>query len=95
MYWTWDVGKNAANLQRHGISFEIAILALNDPYSVSVLDTSSYEERWQTYGTIGANVFVVIHTGSIVEVESGTVGRIISARRATRHERDKYEETSF
>ena len=35
MNWTWDDDKNSANIQKHGISFETAILALDDPLSVT------------------------------------------------------------
>ena len=84
MNWTWDGDKNRANIQNHRVSFETAILALDDPYP--------WERRFRTIGAVGNIVLVVVHTlpepDPDFEVE---VGRIISARRATSHERRSYE----
>jgi uncharacterized protein len=60
---------------------------------VSRRDPHPDEERWQTIGLIGQiNVFVV-HTWPKPDPATGEeTGRIISARRATSHERRAYEE---
>ena len=92
MNWTWDDDKNSANIQKHGISFETAILALDDPFSVTDDDPYPWERRFRTIGVVRNVVLVVVHTLSqpdpAFDVE---VGRIISARRATSHERRSYE----
>ena len=96
MYWTWDDDKNSANIQKHGISFETAILALQDELAVTEDDPYLYERRCQTTGMVGMAVLIVIHT--LPEYDPGfdtEVGRIISARRATSRERRKYESESF
>ena len=96
MRWIWNAEKNAANKQKHGISFEIAELVFNDHLAASRRDHYPYEERWQTIGLIGTVVVLVVHTmPEIDEVTGKETGRIISARKATLHERRAYEENDF
>ena len=98
MRWTWDENKNAANLRKHELDFETATLVFDDPLLVSRLELRSYEERWQTIGSIGqiGNVVVfVVHTTPEPDGTGEEVGRIISARKATAHERRAYEESTF
>jgi uncharacterized DUF497 family protein len=85
----WDARKAAANLKKHGIEFHEAATVLNDTLSATYPDTdhSSVERRFLTVGTSNrGRILVVAHTE-----EEATV-RIISARRATPHERRFYEE---
>jgi uncharacterized protein len=91
---TWDERKNRANQQKHGISFETAILVFNDPFNVSAQDREvDGEPRWQTIGLVnGVHVLLVAHTLD-VEIDRDDeeeVIRILSARRATRRERRIY-----
>ena len=96
MRWTWNNNKSSANAQKHGISFETAQLVFDDPFAVSRLDHFSEEERWQTIGMIGNVVVLVVHTWPEAITETGEeIGRIISARKATAHERKAYEEGTF
>ena len=92
MNWTWDDDKNKGNIQKHGVSSETAILTLDDPLSVTDDDPFPWEQRFRTVGAVGNTVLVVVHTlpepDPSYDVE---VGRIISARRATSHERRSYE----
>jgi uncharacterized DUF497 family protein len=54
------------------------------------------EKRWQTVGVIGSVIVLVIHTWPEMNSKTGEeTGRIISARKATSHERKAYEEESF
>ena len=93
MIWEWDPSKNRANLRDHGIEFETAILVFSDPLAVTVLDPHPHEERWRTVGVVGTAAIMVVHPSSQVDRESGEeVGRIISARKLTRRERQHYEE---
>lgn len=47
-------------------------------------------------GMVGSVVLIVVHTWPGVDFESGEqVGRIISARKATRRERIAYEEGEY
>lgn len=62
----------------------------------SRLDSYPHEERWQSVGMIGSVAVLVVHTS--LELDSATgeeTGRIISARKATAHERKAYEEGDF
>ncbi len=49
----WDEEKNLSNQQKHGVSFELAVLAFADPLVVSYKEREvDGEERWQTYGRL-------------------------------------------
>lgn len=89
MNWRWDPAKSEANFAKHNISFQTAVLVFNDPLALNILDTYDDELRWRTMGRIGSVVVLVIHTWP--EADEGA-GRIISARKATPHERKAYEE---
>lgn len=95
MRWTWDPKKNRGNKRDHGLSFETAILVFDDPMAASKLDRMADEERWLTIGCIGNVVVLVVHTWPEPDAAGEEVGRIISARKATRHERKAYEEGAF
>ena len=93
MRWTWDQTKNRANLQSHGLSFAAAAFVFDDPMSATVEDQHPYEQRWRTIGMVGTQVVMVVHTWPDFDPEtSEDTGRIISARKATRREREAYEE---
>ena len=85
----WDPSKAAANVRKHGISFDEAETAFFDD-NAKVLedpDHSADENRFLLLGMSAAlRVLVVIHC----VVEDDTVIRIISARKATRAERAQY-----
>lgn len=87
----WDTNNAKSNLIKHGIRFEEAVLVFDDPYHLSLQDRHENGEfRWQTIGLVhGLIVIMVAHT---VRFESGDeVIRIISARKADRKERSRYE----
>ena len=92
----WDEAKNFANQRKHGVSFEEASQVFLDPLFVSVKDRiEEGEQRWRTYGEVeGLLLMMVAHT---VREEAGhgettEVIRMISARYATRKERQRYED---
>ncbi|WP_298613625.1 BrnT family toxin [uncultured Thiothrix sp.] len=91
MKFEWHEQKNRLNLQKHRISFEMAVLVFADPLHVSIQDRfENGEERWQTLGMVnGQLMLLVAHT--IQDSEDGEVIRIISARRADPKERRLYE----
>ncbi len=96
MNWIWEERKNAINRRRHRLSFETASLVFDDPFAASRSDHYPYEERWQTIGAIGNVVILVVHTQPVVDELTGEeTGRIISARKATAHERKIYAEGDF
>ena len=92
----WDETKKLSNRRKHGVSFEEACQVFLDPLYVSVQDRiEGGESRWQTLGLVeGVLLLTVAHTVR-EELEDGAlvdVIRIISARRATRKERRRYED---
>lgn len=94
MLWTWDPDKDRINRRKHGISFDTAILALNDAFSITDDDPYPWEFRLRTTGKVGNVLLVVVHTQPEYDPIFDTeVGRIISARSATAHERRIHEES--
>ena len=92
---TWDETKNLSNRKKHGVSFEEAARVFFDPLHLSIQDRiEDGEQRWQTLGLAGGvTILLVAHTVTEdgPENELVEVIRIISARRATRAERKRYE----
>ncbi|OGF56874.1 MAG: hypothetical protein A2Z21_08860 [Candidatus Fraserbacteria bacterium RBG_16_55_9] len=87
----WDGKKTKHNLKKHGVSFEEAATVFGDSLSLTIEDPlhSKSEERFVIIGeSVRRRILVVVHT------ERGDNIRIISARRATRRERETYEEGS-
>ena len=79
----WDDEKALSNLDKHGVSFPEAATVFADPAAVYLDDGS---DRMVVVGTsLRDRVLYVVH------VERGRRDRIISARPATRAERDVYE----
>lgn len=94
MRWIWTDEKNRTNKRDHqGLGFEATQLVFNDPMLVSRVDPHPDGDRWQTVGLVGSHVLFFVHTWPEADPETGDeVGRIISARKATTHERTAYEE---
>ncbi|OGA45827.1 MAG: hypothetical protein A3G24_20120 [Betaproteobacteria bacterium RIFCSPLOWO2_12_FULL_62_13] len=85
---TWDPKKAAQNLRDHGVSFEEASTVFGDSLAITIPDPdhSVGEERMITMGQSNVGqLLAVSHT------EEGDTIHIISARRATSHERKDYE----
>ena len=81
----WDHAKNAINRRKHGISFEEAIEIFDGPVFSRVDDDIHGEPRERSYGLMrGVVVVCVVHT------ERGAARRVISARKATRKEREEF-----
>jgi len=84
----WDPKKAKSNLKKHGVSFEEAATALSDPMAATGADPdhSINEERYVTFGVSEKGRLVVVsHT------EKDQTIRIISARKASKGERELYE----
>ncbi len=85
----WDHRKARSNLRKHKVSFEEASTALSDSMAATGVDPdhSVTEDRFVTFGVSErGRLLVVAHTD-----EEETV-RIISARTASKGERELYEE---
>lgn len=85
----WDDVKAAANLRKHAVLFEEAASVFFDPlaYTFNDPDHSVGERRFVTFGVShNERLLAVVHS------DRGQSIRIISARRATRNEREIYEQ---
>jgi uncharacterized DUF497 family protein len=89
MLFEWDENKNRINIRKHGIDFADAADIFRHPMLTLVDDREDYgEERWIAIGWIRAVIGVVVY----VE-RDGDVIRIISARKATKNEVRRYEQS--
>ena len=87
----WDKNKAALNKKRHGVSFEEAATVFYDENAIEFYDPdhSESEDRFIMLGmSIKLRVLVVCHCVR----KSGSIIRIISARKATKQETVKYRE---
>ena len=85
----WDPRKAASNRRKHGVSFEDAQTVFDDPLVLFIADWKHGEPRIVAIGTAkSARILFVVS----VELEDEVI-RIISARRATKPERKRYEES--
>jgi uncharacterized protein len=90
---TWDPVKAQSNITKHGVTFVQAATVLQDALALTTFDAahSEFEERWFTLGVTNEGKLLAVshtyqHTGPIhVRV------RVISAREATKRERQQYE----
>jgi uncharacterized protein len=88
---SWNERKNRANRRKHGVSFELAAEVFDDPLALSRPDRFvADEQRWQTLGMVDDVLLLVCHT--VHDEDHEEVIRIISARKATAHERKHYEQ---
>ncbi|HPA47393.1 MAG TPA: BrnT family toxin [bacterium] len=85
----WDTEKAATNFDKHGIAFHEACTVLGDPLALLMDDPdhSVYEQRYLMLGMSALGRVLVV-----AFAQRGEMTRIISARRATRRERRRYEE---
>ncbi len=92
MKFEWDQRKALSNEEKHGISFSEATTVFGDPMELTIADPdhSMGEFRFLSIGRSSlGNLLVVSYT----EREENHI-RIISARRATKHEQKHYEQNN-
>lgn len=92
MTFEWDDNKEQINIKKHGIDFETASHVF-DGYYVDIYDEkhSDFEDRYIAIGII--NQITCIVTVVYTERGDNTI-RIISARKATKEEREMYYDYS-
>lgn len=92
MEFEWYLSKAAANLKKHGVSFEEAKTVFDNPLAVIFDDDlhSIDENREIIIGHSRQNRFLLI-----AFIERSYSIRIISARLATRQERQDYEQNTL
>jgi uncharacterized DUF497 family protein len=92
MDFEWDSEKAEANWRKHHVDFELAAQVFFDPHRIEKPDAGHDcgEERWQTIGMAASSAILMV-----VYTERGMTGeiiRLISARKANRHEQKAYRE---
>jgi uncharacterized protein len=87
MAYQWDRKKAIANLNKHGIDFADAVLVFSDELAITLVDERFEDERFITIGMDALGRVLVV-----VYMWRGNEIRLISARKATGHERTQYEE---
>jgi uncharacterized DUF497 family protein len=82
----WDAVKAAKNLVKHGVSFEAARCVFDDVFAFERCDFDSApgEIRYVITGMVNDVILTVVYTARDERI------RIISARRATKHEQEEY-----
>ncbi len=87
MRFSWDPSKARANVRKHGVTFEEAATVFADPLALIVDDTVHTDRSL----IIGESIVQRILVAVFVEIADDET-RLISARRATKHERRSYEQ---
>lgn len=88
MEFEWDGEKRKINIKKHDIDFADVPSLFEGPMLVQLDGRDAYgEDRWIGAGVLKGMVAVVVFT----ERRDGEVVRIISARKATKDEREHYE----
>ena len=88
MKFEWDEAKNQINMQKHGLDFANAPEIFGSPMLIMLDQRPDYgEDRWIGIGLIQRRIAVVVYT----EPNEETI-RIISLRKALKHERTRYEQ---
>jgi len=86
MGYEWDKAKERSNRAKHGVSFADATFVFNDELALTKEDMDAEgEQRWITLGVTHDGCLVVVWT----DRSFGSI-RIISARKATKHESKIY-----
>ena len=81
----WDENKREANLKKHSIDFIDAIKVFADADRIELESSKNGESRYQVIGSMG-DIIVIL----LVYTDRNEKKRIISARRASKKERELY-----
>ena len=87
MGYEWDPSKASSNYKKHRVKFADAVGVFEDENAITIEDDHASENRYITLGRdFLRRILVVVYTFR------GVIIRIISARKATTHEKQEYEE---
>ncbi|HLE70862.1 MAG TPA: BrnT family toxin [Vicinamibacteria bacterium] len=87
MRFAWDGRKADLNARKHGVTFEEAATVFSDPLAL-IIEDEGHPENARIIGESAASRILLV---VFVERDRDAL-RLISARRATRRERRRYEE---
>jgi len=92
----WDPIKARDNPEKHGVAFDEAATVFKDPKAISIYDPdhSETEDRWVTMGISEKGRLLIVSHTFRKESEDAVAIRIISSRKATRHETASYGEST-
>jgi uncharacterized DUF497 family protein len=83
----WDEDKNYQNFLKHGLDFDDAWEIFEGPVLVELDSRRDYgEDRWTGIGLLGNRIVIATFTES-----DAPTRRIISLRKALKHERKRFE----
>ncbi len=85
---TWDEGKRAANLAKHGLDFADALEVLESRYRLDIDVVRNGELRTQSISYVLGLLAVL----SVVHAERDGATRIVSFRPASKDEREAYDD---
>lgn len=90
MDFEWDEEKAEANLSKHGVSFDEAKTVFDDAFYIDFYDPdhSIHEDRYLIIGESKQHRLLIVSY-----TERNQKRRLVSAREATRREREDYEES--
>jgi len=88
VHFRWDEAKRRANVRKHGIDF-LDVPLIFDGYTVTLEDDrfDYSERRFVTFGLLADHVVAIAHT------EDEDTIRLVSVRKATKHEQESYFRT--
>ena len=88
MDFQWDERKEEINIAKHGLDFRTAAWVFQDENRIELYDEkhSLEEDRYITIGMVNQVAIIV----TLVYTERGSAVRIISAREATKQEKEEY-----
>ena len=90
MEYSWDTNKNKTNIKQHGIDFIDAIEMFQHPLRACIDKREDYgEERWVGIGFLKGIIAVIVYT----EDDLNNSIRIISVRKATKNESEKFKKS--
>ena len=92
MKFEWDKNKEKSNIQKHGVTFEQASYVFTDQFALNKYDDkhSEDEDRWVILGkSLNETLLLVVHT--FRDNNNIEFVRIISARKATKKEKQTYQ----
>ena len=85
----WDMKKNLANIEKHGVSFKMAASSFFDPNAITIADDTHSQDE-ERFILIGVNKYDKLLTVCHCFRDNSNVVRIISARKPNQIEREIY-----
>lgn len=93
MQFTWDADKEARNKAKHGLDFSFAEIIFSDALHIVVYDRhEGWEERWHCIGAVAGSLQVLLVVHCYPDPDDPELVRVIGLRKATTHERRRYED---